>query len=393
MSALRDPRIVALLAVYLSRSVSTTLVPPCLPSLAEIYGVTYGGMGSLMATFFAAYTLSVLLAATVGRVLSRRTLLIAGLAFQTVGTLGIAAAGSLGAARVAAVAYGLGGLADLMATAILADLGGRSSARLLTLAHGGFALGAVTVPALAGVALDAAVGPRTLFLVAAAMNLGMLIRAWTVRDVEPKEGRAATGTLRRLWAAPVFRAGMLVLFLYILAEVVASVWLPTWLADRFGASPTVAAAGLTAFWGSMLVARVVFSPFVDRLPPVRLQAVAGTLATLAFAAMLLAPTVGFAFAGIVGVGLSLAVMVPVLQALIVRRFPGGSVQALGLFGLASGLAGMASPWVVGRLADRLHGHFGLSSAGGLTLAMAMAPLALAALLPALLPLRDRSASG
>ncbi len=393
MSVFSDPRIAALVAVYVSRSISSSLVPPCLPMLAEIYGVSYAGAGGLMATFFAAYTASVLLAATVGRVFTRRSLLIAGVAFQAAGTLGIAMAGTIGTARIAAVAFGLGGLADLMATAILADLGGRSSARVLTLAHGGFALGAVTVPALAGFALGAGIAPRALFFVAGAVNMGMLWWVFRVRGVEPTEGRAVKGTIRRLWRAPVFRAGMLVLFLYIMGEVVASIWLPTWMADRFAASKSLSAGALAIFWGSMLVARVVFSRFVDRLEPVRLLSIAGIAAVLAFSAMLLAPGPGFAIVGIVAVGLSLASMVPVLQALIVRRFPGASVQVLGLFGLASGTAGMASPWIVGTLADRFQGVLGLSSGAGLTLAMALAPLALIALLPALVPLRDRAAAG
>ena len=89
MPEARDPRIAALIGVFVSRSVASSLVPPCLPRLADSYGVSYAGAGTLMATFFAAYTVAVLLASTWGRRVPRRTLLTAGAAFQVVATLGI----------------------------------------------------------------------------------------------------------------------------------------------------------------------------------------------------------------------------------------------------------------------------------------------------------------
>lgn len=394
MPEVRDRRIAPLIGVFLSRSAASTLVPPCLPALAELYGVSYAGAGTLMATFFAAYTVAVVAASTWGRRVSRRRLLLAGAAFQVVATVGVGLAGSLPAARLAAVAFGFGGLADLLATAILADLGGARSGRLLSWAHGGFALGAVAVPALAGVALDAGVSPRTLFLCAAALNLGMLAWLWgTVRDVEPHAGGAPRGTVRRLGRDRAFRAGMAVLFLYILAEVVLSVWLPTWLGDRFGAGVTLASASLAVFWGTMLLGRVVSAPFVDRVPPLRLLAGAGGATVLVLAAMLAAPTAGLALAGVVAVGLAMASMVPVLQSRVVRRFPGASVQVLGLFGLASGVAGVASPWIVGRVAERVQAAGAAGPGGGLTLAMALAPVAMAALLPLLPALGTRPGDG
>lgn len=383
----RDRRIGVLIGVFVSRSVAVSLVPPCLPALAERYGVSYAGVGGLMATFFAAYTLSVLVASTWGRGISRRTLLILGASFQVVASLGLGWAESYDTARLAAVAFGLGGLSDLMATAILADLGGRSSGRLLSWAHGGFALGAVVVPSLAGLALDGGIAVPHLFLASAAVNLGMLALVLTLRDVEPREGRAPAGTVRRLARSGMFRAGMAVLFLYILAEVVATVWLPTWLADRFQARVSLASSALSLFWGTMLVGRLVSASFVDRLPPRRLLTWTAGAAALAFAAMLAAPGPGLAMAGVVAVGLSLACMVPVLQSLIVRQFPGASVQVLGLFGLASGLAGVASPWLVGRVAEGLRDQ-GLATPGhALAWAMGLAPLAMATILPLLPALR------
>lgn len=380
----RDRRIGVLIGVFVSRSVAVSLVPPCLPALAERYGVSYAGVGGLMATFFAAYTLSVLVASTWGRGISRRALLVLGAGLQVLASLGLGWAQTYEVARLAAVAFGLGGLSDLMATAILADLGGRSSGRLLSWAHGGFALGAVVVPLLAGLALDAGIAVPRLFLASAAVNLGMLVLVAALRDVEPSEGRAPAGTVRRLVRSGTFRAGMGVLFLYILAEVVATVWLPTWIAERFQARVSLASSALSLFWATMLVGRLVSAPFVDRLPPRRLLAWTAGAAAVAYCAMLLAPNSELAFGGVIAVGLSLACMVPVLQSLIVRQFPGVSVQVLGLFGLASGLAGAVSPWLVGRVAEGLRNH-GLTTPGhALAWAMGLAPLAMAALL-ALLP--------
>jgi len=372
-----------LVSVFLSRSVSVSLFAPTLPAISEALGTTYEGAGSLVGVLFVGYTIAVAVGGPLADRIGRRPLLVGGAAMNLLATLSVAFVPDLATARIAAFAYGVAGIGDLTATVLLAEAGGRGSGRLLSFAHGAFALGAVVVPLSAGAALEAGVSFRVLYAVAASVNLGLLAALFaTPRLGSRGRGPAAAPPppgrgVRQIAASPALAFGLASAFLYIAAEAGLAIWLPTLFRDRFDATATLASASVAAYWAAMFAGRIGLSRVVDRTDRGRLLAALGLAGAVACAAVLASPIPAVAFAGAVLAGLAMSACVPVIQSMVAAAFPreqGGAV--LGALGVAIGAGGAFAPWAIGALADAVGGG---APGEGLATAMWMNAAALAGL--------------
>jgi fucose permease len=102
-----------------------------------------------------------------------------------------------------------------------------------------------------------------------------------------------------------------VAFMFTLAEGGALDWSAVLLADNRGASPALAAAGLSVFQAALTIGRLLGDPIINRVGPVRVFAGGALLAGTGFAAGLLLGSTASAVAGLVLLGLGLATLLPV----------------------------------------------------------------------------------
>jgi fucose permease len=312
------------------------------------------------------------------------------------GLLGLSAASvgfatEMWLARIAAFAFGAAGLGDMTATVLLAERGGERSGRLLAWGHGAFAIGAVATPVLAGVALEAGTSYPLLFAAAAVLNLSIFL--WNALVPVPGEVRAAVSVpglatgRESLFRQPLFLFGMVVIALYLGGEAALTIWLPTWILDRFGASEGIASASVAVFWVSMASARLGLGPVLERYD--RRVVIVGMSGASALASvwLLVSASLVPAFIGVALAGLSMSLVVPLLQSAMAGAFPRSAVPVIGWLAVAAGTAGSVSPWVVGAMAETFQQRPDMSAGGGLTLALWLVPAAFGATAVAALRLR------
>lgn len=382
-------QVAPLLAVFPSRAAAATLLAPCLPAIAETLGATYGGVGSVIGAVYLGYGAAVLAVGLLGRRVAPRVLLVAGAAVQVLAVVGFTLAPSVALARVAAVLYGTAGVADLAATALLAAAGGARRGRLLSVAHGAYALAAVAVPLAAGAVLEAGGTWRMLFAGAAALNVAVF--AWVTLSGSGARDPGADGpsavaspaspdfTGLRPWRLPAFRSGVGLMALYIAGEVGPAIWLPTWFRDRFDLPMATAALSTAVFWGAMSAGRLLLASRVDHGDPRRTVSRLAVAAALAWAGVLASPHPAVALAAVALFGLAMSVGAPVLQGLATRPFPGAETAMVGWMASASGAVGAVLPWAIGAVAESAGGPPGPGAGRGLTWALAGTPVFLAML--------------
>jgi MFS family permease len=125
-----------------------------------------------------------------------------------------------------------------------------------------------------------------------------------------------------------------------------------------------AGVALGVFGGAFLLARLIGSPLVDRVPAPVLMAGSAATEALGLAALALAPEAGVAFAGIVLAGLGTALVYPILATLVAARAePARRGAAVGA---------LTSSWDLGlALAGPLGGALGVHGAFGLAAVLAL----------------------
>ncbi len=358
----------ALLAVFLSRSASVSLVAPTLAELSKALGTTYEGAGSLVGVLFVGYTLAVLAAGVLADRIGRRPLLLLGAALNAACTASIAGATTLGQARLIAFGLGAAGIADLTATILLAEIGGSGRGRLLSFAHGAYAVAAVAVPLAAGAALDAGLGYRGLYLAVSAGNTALFVLLAASRGLgslrlvaDPAAPPPPLRSSMTLWLA--FVVG----FVYIAAESGLGVWMPTFFRDRHATSDTLAAASVAAFWATMTLGRIGLSAVVDRVHRGRLMRGLALAGAGLVAVGLAADDLPVTWACLVASGLCLSALVPLHQSVVAAAFPTSAGFALGLLGVATGAGGAFAPFAIGAVADAVDGSRGQGLAWALWL--------------------------
>jgi fucose permease len=141
----------------------------------------------------------------------------------------------------------------------------------------------------------------------------------------------------------------------------------------------------------MMVGRFALARLANRLDRRWLTGGFAAAAGALVAAGLLLDRMPATWACHVAAGLFLSVQVPVFQSLLTSAFPGSAGTVLGLLGVATGLSGAVSPWLVGSLADAFGGAGTGIAAAFWVLPAAAAALAVVA--PALATACGRKSSG
>lgn len=247
----------------------------------------------------------------------------------------------VGVASIGAVS----GLLDSVGAGVIATIGEVGSAGIIL---GSYGIGATIGPLVVAAVPDW----RLSLVVAAVVSVLALIVAVVARHSWPAPSAAAAASDH---GPPPVRAtaiSLTMFFAFIALEVTFGNWLYTYLTEARSIGDTVAAVGVSGFWGGTTVGRLALvseriRSGADRVG-MPVLAVSGAVATLLTT---VAPGVAVV-AATTAVGLSLAAIVPTLSARTADRVGGEHAQQVsGWQLLSANLGAIGVPFVTGTIID------------------------------------------
>lgn len=155
---------------------------------------------------------------------------------------------------------------------------------------------------------------------------------------------------------PAFWLVWAIVLCCIAVEFCLTFWAADGLRDGTGASPAAATAGVTAVVGGMFLGRLVGGRIALRVPPPTLLLASIGVALAGFLLFWTSSTPVPALAGLVAVGIGIAVLYPVGTVLGVAASGGRPDRAAGMLSIAAGLASGVAPFALGAMADRIGTH-------------------------------------
>jgi FSR family fosmidomycin resistance protein-like MFS transporter len=186
---------------------------------------------------------------------------------------------------------------------------------------------------------------------------GVATAAWAwrqqdhLRGLQPHaSGRAATGHARDEWGRFAWLGAAVSARSIAVAGL--STFVPLYIVQRLGASPAAGASALSVFLGAGVVGNLTGGALADRFGRVRLAQGSLALATALLLPLLVAPSVGWAYAVLAVAGYAIfapfSAMTVLGQSLLPHRIGTASGVTVGL---AVTIGGAAAP-VLGAIADR-----------------------------------------
>ncbi|MCW5964218.1 MAG: MFS transporter [Bryobacterales bacterium] len=357
---------------------------PLLPSLSERWGMRDGRAGMLIGAVFLCAVMGALAVTLLLRRYRGWSLMVWGFVMVGLGALGLSSsqwlAGFLGSGMLG---FGLG-LVNPTANLAAAEMSPGRTGSALTMLNVFFGVGAMTAPPAIGYCIEH--GWSDWFpSVFGALTLGGALLASRLQVEKQTEaprlpagathGEAADNSdaLTRPSLIRFTMASMLLLFLYVGVEVSLGGWSTTYLLRATDASAMLAASAPSAFWGAILLSRLIT---IGILPRVGMMAVllVGSALSLVGSAWLLgpdSPLMVLVAVAVAGIGLG-----PVFPNGVGYFLEHGGRAATRLTGLvfASGsVGGAVLPMLIGQVSER---------SGNLSLAMAMIPCGAALMLAA-----------
>ncbi len=214
-----------------------------------------------------------------------------------------------------------------------------------------FGFGALTMPFLVGSFLEL-VGLARLLIVAAVFGLVPFTLFAFARFPEPKHAQG----FPLAQAASVIKSPLLwlcgaLLFFQSGNEFTVGGWITSFLEEVSALTPRAASFLLAAYWGAIMVGRLLSSRIVDRVGKPRLVLASALTAWVAAVLVAWAPTPGVAPVAVVLLGLGFAAIFPTTLAVIGEVFPRLTGTAFSVLFVIALAGGMTAPWVTGLLAE------------------------------------------
>jgi fucose permease len=272
-------------------------------------------------------------------------------------------------AHVTALGIGCGFYDTLLNAATVDRFRARASAALAVL-HSGATAGAVAGPFLIGWSNGTGHWTRSFHALG---WLLALLTAWAAFTPLPpgarrnREGRASAQPA----VEPVLLIALgVIAFAYVGAENGLTLFAVPWATVGRGESEATGRAGISAFWLGLLLGRLVLVAW-RRANALPLMAACGAVGALVLAGAAYWDQPPLA-AAMLGVGLALGPVYPVMISAAARSYPLAAGTATGLVGGVGALGGFIVPWLAGALGDRLGIRSAILSLSLLLLALALA---------------------
>ena len=319
------------------------------PDVRDRFDQSLGALGTVSLV----YGLSRMSTSGLGRRATRRVSIgacfVSGIVLLVVADLVTAGATSWPMFLVGVAAIGVvTGLLDSVGAGVIATLGDVGSAGII---HGSYGVGATIGPLVVAASPDW----RMSLVVAAVIGLLALALAIRARTAWPDPPAPVSSNESSPAPRRATALSLLMFFAFIALEVTFGSWLFTYLTESRSIGDTVAAIGVSGFWGGTMVGRLLLVSERVRLLADRVGmpalAVAGmvatTLTTVAPGPSVIITTTA--------VGLSIAGIVPTLSARTADRVGAEHAQKVSGWQLLSANVGaIGVPYLVGRLID-VHG--------------------------------------
>lgn len=347
-------------ATYVLLGLMLTAIGPSLDALQAQSGSSTGAIALLFTANAIGYIAGSLAAGPLyGRITGHRLLAAALLALAAL-TVTVPGLGSLALLIVVFALIGIPlGVIDVGGNTLLVWLYRADVPPYMNALHLSFGVGAVIGPLVFAWFAVASGNAATTYWLFAALTVPVAL--WLVRlpsPVSPVAAETAAGEGSVLRRQP-WLVGLIAVFffLHMGGEMAFGGWIFTY-ADGVTGSATAARLVNSAFWGGLVVGRLVAIPLSLRLSPrTMLQLdLAGAVASLTII-MLLPGSVPGLWVGTIAFGFAVASLVPSSFNLAERRMPiTGPVSAAFLVG--GSLGTMTLPWLVGQLVEP-HGPLAL----------------------------------
>jgi MFS transporter, FHS family, Na+ dependent glucose transporter 1 len=338
-------------ATYVLLGLMLTSIGPSLDALQAQSGSTTGTIALLFTANSFGYIAGSLLAARLyGRLPGHRVLPVALLALALF-TLAVPVMASAALLMLVFALIGLAlGVMDVGGNTLIVWLYRDDVPPYMNALHLSFGIGAFLGPLVFAAFAIATGNAATTFWLFAALMLPVAL--WLARLPSPDSPAAArpapgAGSVLRRYAV---LAGLIALFFFMHmgGELAFGGWIYTY-ADGLTDSSTTARLVNSAFWGGLVLGRLVAVPLALRLSPRAMIQVdlAGTVLSLALL-IVLPGSVPALWLGTIGFGFFIASLIPSSFNLAERRMPITS-QVSSAFLVGGSLGSMTLPWLVGQL--------------------------------------------
>lgn len=345
--------LLALLAflAFISLGLPDGLLGVSWPSIRGDFGLPLDALGLLVAVTTAGYLTSSFLNGMILRILPLGAVLALSTAAAATALLGF----SVSSSWPVMIAFGfLAGLGGGSVDAGLNAYGATHfSARTLNWLHAFFGLGTTIGPLIVTTVLGAGLVWRWSYAIVGCAQAILAVTFFLTRkrwlqvaetggeDAPPVRAARTFDTLRR----PVVWLGMLIFFFYSGVEMATAQWSYSLLTLGRGVPETTAGLFVTLYWGSLMVGRIIFGIFADRVPlarALRLCIVGSVSGALLF---WLEPTRPLSLAGLMVMGFSFAPIFASLISLTPARV--GAVHANSAIGFQIASAGLGAAVLTG----------------------------------------------
>lgn len=345
------------------------VLSPTLPAVTADLGITDAQAGAAFSLLWGLYALLQYPSGRLSDALSRKTLLVAGLALVAVGFSALASAPNYPLFLLGAAVVGVGaGLYPTAARALVSDLYTAKRGRAFGLHTASGDLGGVAAAGLAATVLAVATW-RAAFLPVVVVVIGVLLalHVWS-REAYVVERRAldVRETAGRLLGAPKFRGLLVAYSLYAFTWQATASFLPTFLETGKEFSPAIAQAAFAVLFGVGVVVKPTAGALGDRVPRRLITVSSLLLGAVSLSVVVVADSPLVAIAAVVAFAAGLMSFPPVMQSYLMDAFPtesaGGDLGAMRTVYIGLGALGPTFVGTVATVADYQVAFTGLVAA-------------------------------
>jgi MFS transporter, FHS family, glucose/mannose:H+ symporter len=335
---------------------------PVLPFLMQEFNFTYTQGGTIAMAAYLGFLVATLFTGVLADAAGKKVpLLLGGFAFL-VGILGFTGFKSYGMLIVSMGVIGLGiGAFDLGANMIIVDLRTNDRGRYLSLMSVFHGIASSAAPYLAGLLLAAQYNWRTAYLGSLVLVIMMILFAALGRYPKSAEKSSNAMNLKEIGGSLSPQMGWLFVQAgcYMALEIGAASWLVEFAARVKGLPLETASLYVSLMFAGAILGRIANSFFIDRVGYSRMTLIYASAASLCLGTGIFSPA-GLSFFLPLS-GMFYAAIFSTTIAMV-SELPGGSTGTImGLLMASAGLGGMAGPWLVGYLGDRVGLQLGFSA--------------------------------
>lgn len=303
------------------------VLSPMLPEVKADIGMSDTQAGFAFTVIWGLYAVLQYPSGRLSDVLSRKLLLVAGLALVSVGFVFLGSASGYLAFLGGAAVVGIGaGLYPTAARALVSDLYVERRGQAFGLHTASGDLGGVSAAGLAAVVLAVAVW-RVVYVpvVLVVVAVGVAIHTWVREDYAVGSADLAVGeTAKRLIGSAGVRRLLFAYSLYAFVWQASTGFLPTYLEQGKGLPSAVATASFAILFGVGVLVKPLAGSVSDYVPRPVLAPVVGGVAAVALVGVVMAESSAVVLGATVVFAAGLMAFPPVMQAYLMDTFPSAS---------------------------------------------------------------------